>query len=444
MFVLVAGAFACTSTSTSSSSDDGDGGNGSGGSGAGEGGSAGDRGGAGGSDGGYGGDAGDGGSGGDAGDGGSSGAGGSDGGSAGSGGEGAGGSGGDGGSGGEGASSGSGGEGNAGGDGSGGSGASGAGGSGASSGAGGSDAGSGGGGTGGSGGSGGSPECGTGMPCIGTAFCDYSDGACGSAADGTCEPRPSDCSQDPVETPVCGCDGMRYPNECAAHLAGTDASSDTSCPCSETNQCAENEYCSRPGCSSGADGDCVTRPTMCPPGDNWQCGCDGESYASPCAAAMAGVSIAHAGKCPCTTNTDCSPDANGTSYCKKTTSPCSVGSQGTCTDRPSECTGVVDFQCGCDGVTYGNACLAAKAGVNIQYAGPCPCHANTDCLVTEFCQKAMSPCAPASPGTCELRPTTCSGVYSPQCGCDGTTYTNVCNANKAGTNVEHAGVCTTR
>jgi len=57
--------------------------------------------------------------------------------------------------------------------------------------------------------------------CESNEFCAYTlADICGRAdAPGVCMPRPSDCP-DPGGVPVCGCDGLPYPSECEANLAG--------------------------------------------------------------------------------------------------------------------------------------------------------------------------------------------------------------------------------
>ena len=55
---------------------------------------------------------------------------------------------------------------------------------------------------------------------------------------------------------------------------------------------------------------------------------------------------------------------------------------GVCEVRPDACIDIFDPVCGCDGLTYGNACEAAMAGVNVASEGECPpppCASNDDC-----------------------------------------------------------------
>ena len=44
-------------------------------------------------------------------------------------------------------------------------------------------------------------------------------------------------------------------------------------------------------------------------------------------------------------------------------------------------------------------------------------------------------------GECRIRPMACPRHYRPVCGCDGQTYPNACEANRAGTSVSSQGAC---
>jgi len=76
----------------------------------------------------------------------------------------------------------------------------------------------------------------------------------------------------------------------------------------------------------------------------------------------------------CSSNADCDPMFQ---FCQKAT--CDASAMGTCATRPGQrqtyyCSpgdggGTV---CGCDGQTWGYACLANAQGVNVASQGPCP------------------------------------------------------------------------
>ena len=78
------------------------------------------------------------------------------------------------------------------------------------------------------------------------------------------------------------------------------------------------------------------------------------------------VEAAFSRDCPCTRNEDC----YFYEWCAKTYGDCD--GVGNCRVRPYMCILIVGPPvCGCDGITYDSGCAAARAGVNINYMGPC-------------------------------------------------------------------------
>lgn len=99
-------------------------------------------------------------------------------------------------------------------------------------------------------------------------------------------------------------------------------------------------------------------------------------------------------------------------YCQKPTGQCAEF--GICMPIPSVCSPEVDRVCGCDGVTYGNACVAAANGVSIEGLGACRpaacglvaqsscCFDDADCPSDERCVDRPT-CAANGEGVCKPR-----------------------------------------
>jgi hypothetical protein len=297
-------------------------------------------------------------------------------------------------------------------------------------------------------------SCGRNDHCADGNFCNKPKGAC--ATEGVCRPNPQDCLQ--VFDPVCGCDGVTYSNECSANAAGTSVVHDgacagdtTECGGSSGAECETDQVCIVPdgSCDEDAEGVCQKAPEKCEDDFKPVCGCDGDTYGNRCLAADAGATVASAGRCEnsnrCGGMFDLACDAG--QICLFDDGVCDETAEGTCVKAPPECSDIYKPVCGCDGITYDNACIAAVKGAAVAQAGACDgpivCGGGRvmECPDGQYCAAAPGTCEPDAEGICRPIPEVCPTDAPGVCGCDEKSYNNACEANREGVTVASSGLC---
>lgn len=163
---------------------------------------------------------------------------------------------------------------------------------------------------------------------------------------------------------VCGCDGVTYESSQAACVAGVSVAVSSHGSCGASSGVAD----------AGAFTVACGTSTQCPPGAQC-CALTGKCFDASepwrCVLQPNGTVL------DCATQNDCNQGSGGGSGNEPPTTLCEADSctgPGLCSQRGSQssCGGEVVQVCGCDGVTYVNACWARAAGARVASAGACP------------------------------------------------------------------------
>jgi len=177
--------------------------------------------------------------------------------------------------------------------------------------------------------------------CLGAGHC-AQRGNCGSCSSST----PGACT-------VCGCDGVNYPDIQSSCLAGVRAVAAAQRACG-TAPTDPDAGLARIPCATAA---------QCPAGQSC-CAITGVCFETACSACCreppAGTRF------PCVTNAQCQRGE----FCRG--DGCDTPGGCVLIRGPSDCSGVVEQVCGCDGRTYVNACWAASGGTRVAHPGACP------------------------------------------------------------------------
>lgn len=231
-----------------------------------------------------------------------------------------------------------------------------------------------------------------------------------------------------VYIPVCGSDGMTYPNLC--HLNSAKCVQQKNITVANNGTC---NPCRSVTCRFGAkcflvvqtqQPNCVCNE-QCTTVQNRVCGSDNITYTNPCLMRNAScfqqmnITITHNGTCDPCADIKCAFGATCVVQNSNQT-----GRNGKCVCS-QQCSTNISNVCGTDEKTYDNVCILRKGAcmqqknISVAYNGTCdPCF-NVKCNFGARCAVL------GGKGSC-VCDHKCPAVYRPVCGDNGATYGNLC------------------
>jgi hypothetical protein len=272
-------------------------------------------------------------------------------------------------------------------------------------------------------------QCGgiAGLPCSANQWCEFPDKTCGASDQmGSCLLTESEACASSY-TPVCGCDGKTYGNDCIRRDAQVSKQADGACPLPDVERTDAGRTEAGTSDAGTIDVGRTDAPTL-----GTRCG---------------GIA-----RIACSFGELCDFPAD---MCQGS------DNEGTCEAIPKVCGDIYAPVCGCDNRTYGNDCERRAEKVQKKSSGVCPASVDggqpptgtlgsacggllqLGCLRPLYCDWAAGTCpSPIVKGTCQAKGSgACPAIFSPVCGCNNQTYSNDCVRQAAGVSLKYTGAC---